>query len=269
MCYNMPLGVGYMIKNDYYNYYEILFSLRKEYLKNQEMINKLLSYIKITNDYPNEYTSNLVFRTNNKNNIDSLLLIIKKRQSNIRQMLDSIYDSFVYSDPNLKSGNYLYTFHIAGNYVYLLDDSQDGRYLNTKVEIINQNEFIELYKQLIKNAMCKGRTFLSMEKESIYLSNNGIHLLYVDNNNYNNGVKLDYDGLEDTIITNNNSFLENLMQLKIDKSIIPNHFKNIINSNMDDYTYTIEGDCNKNEGFYTIKDNGKKLILKSEKTLTN
>jgi len=67
-----------MMKKDYYNYYEILFSLRKEYLKNQEIISKLLSYIKISNSSLNEYDSNLIFKSNIRNNIDSLLLIVKK-----------------------------------------------------------------------------------------------------------------------------------------------------------------------------------------------
>ncbi len=67
-----------MMKKDYYNYYEILFSLRKEYLKNQEIISKLLSYIKISNSSLNEYDSNLIFKPNIRNNIDSLLLIVKK-----------------------------------------------------------------------------------------------------------------------------------------------------------------------------------------------
>ena len=69
---------GYMMKKDYYNYYEILFSLRKEYLKNQEIISKLLSYIKISNSSLNEYDSNLIFKSNIRNNIDSLWLIVKK-----------------------------------------------------------------------------------------------------------------------------------------------------------------------------------------------
>ena len=69
---------GYMMKKDYYNYYEILFSLRKQYLKNQEIISKLLSYIKISNSSLNEYDSNLIFKSNIRNNIDSLLLIVKK-----------------------------------------------------------------------------------------------------------------------------------------------------------------------------------------------
>ncbi len=67
-----------MKNKDYYKYYEILFSLRKEYIKNQKIINKLLSYIRIVNDPLNKYDSNLVFKTNGRDNIDSLLLIIKK-----------------------------------------------------------------------------------------------------------------------------------------------------------------------------------------------
>ena len=34
------------------------------------------------------------------------------------------------------------------------------------------------------------------------------------------------------------------------------------NKNIDDYLYTIEGDCNKSEEFYTIEDYGRKLVLK-------
>ena len=250
---------------DYYKYYEFLFSLRKEYLKNQEIINKLLSYIRITNDSLNEYDSNLVFRKNNKDSTDSLLLIVKKRQSHIKTILDSLYSSLVYSSPDLKPGDFSYSFRLSDKYVYLLDDDQDGRYLKAKIEIVNQNEFIKLYNQLVKNVVCKcGRTYLILEKEFIQLSNNGIYLLHVDKD-YKNGVKLNYDGLHDNIITNNISYLENLMELKIKKDTIPNYFENIIDNNMDDYLYTIEENCNMSEGFYTIEDYGRKLVLKPRK----
>lgn len=107
-----------MKNNDYYNYYEILFSLRKEYIKNKIIINKLLSYIKIFNDPHNEYNSNLIFKSNGRHDIDTLLLIIKKRQSSIRLILDSLYSSIVYSDPDLKSGYFSYTFRLSKEYVY-------------------------------------------------------------------------------------------------------------------------------------------------------
>ena len=55
------------------------------------------------------------------------------------------------------------------------------------------------------------------------------------------------------------------MNLKINKDIIPNYYENIIHNNMDDYSYTIEGECNKNKELYTIEDYGKKIILKPNK----
>ncbi len=180
-------------------------------------------------------------------------------------MLDSLYNSLVYNDSYLKPGYFSYTFRLSEEYIYLLDDNQDGSYLNAKVEITNQKEFIELYRQFIENVICKhGRTYLDSGKETIQLSNNGIHLFHVEGDNYKKCVKFDYDGIEDSIIINNASYLEKIMRLKINKSIIPNYFENIIDSNMDDYSYIIEGDCNKSEGFYKIEDYGKKLVLKSE-----
>lgn len=255
-----------MKNNDYYNYYEILFSLRKEYLKNQELINKLLSYIKITNDPLEEYNSSMIFKTNSKTNLDSLLLIVKKRQSSIRQILDSIYNSIVYSDPDLRPGYFSYKFYLTKNYAYLIDDTQDGRYLKAKVEITNQNEFVQLYKQIINNTICKkGRSYFILKNEIIRLSNNGVHLFHIENEDYKKSVNLDYNGLDDSIITNNTSCLDKLMKLKIDKNIIPNYYKNIIDSNMEDYLYTIEGNKSKDEGLYTIEGYEKKLILKPYK----
>lgn len=256
-----------MMNKDYYNYYEILFSLRKEYLKNQKIINELLSYIRIINDSYNDYDSNLLFKSNSKNNIDSLLLIVRKKQSNIEQMLDSLYSYIVYSDPNLKRGNFLYTFHFSCNkYVYLLDYNQDGRYLNAKVEIDNQEEFIKLYKQLIENTICKhGKTYIVTEEESILLSNNGIHLFHLVEDDYRKSIKSYYNGIEDNIIINNTSYLKELMELKINKKYIPNHFINIIDSNMNNYSYTIEENCNKNEELYIVEEYGKNLVLKPTK----
>lgn len=244
-----------MKNRDYYNYYEILFSLRKEYLKNQKIINELLSYVRITNDPYNIYDSNVVFKTNSKDNIDSLLLIVKKRQSSIRLILDSLYSSLVYNDTNYtKSGYFSYSFRLSKDHVYLLDDNQDGRYLSAKVEIDNQKEFIELYKELLENVICKhGRTNLFLEKENIQFSNNGIHLFYVEEDDYKNHVRMDYDGIGDNIIINNASYLDNIMRLEINKNSIPNYFEIIIDSNMDNYLYTIEGDSNKNEELYTIE----------------
>ncbi len=254
-----------MKNRDYYNYYEILFSLRKEYLKNQRIINKLLSYIRIINDPLNKYDSNLVFKANGRDDIDSLLLIVKKRQSCISLILDSLYSSLIYNDSYLKPGYFSYTFRLSEEYIYLLDDSQDGRHLSAKVEITNQKEFIELYRQLIENVICKrGSTYLISGKEIIRLSNNGIHLFYAEEDDYKKCVKLDYDGIGDSIITNNALYLENIMRLMISKNIIHDYFRNIIDSNMDDYSYIITGDCNKSEGFYKIEDHGKKLVLKPE-----
>lgn len=253
-----------MAEKNYYNYYEILFSLRKEYLKNQKTIKKLLSYIRITGDSFNEYNPSLIFKTNSPDSADSLLLIVRKRQTSIRLMLDSLYNSIVYSDPDLKSGCFSYAFRPFKKYIYLLDDNQDGRYLKAKVEITNQNEFIELYRELIKNAICRGRTNLVLREGILHLSNNGIHLLHVKNDDYRHCMKLDYDGLGDHIVTNTTSHLGNLMELKINKSIIPSHFENVIDNNMDNYSYTIEGERNDRSGFYTIEGYGRKLVLKPE-----
>ena len=253
-----------MKNKDYYSYYEIIFSLRKEYLKNQKIINKLLSYIRITSDSLNEYDSNLVFKNNTRDNSDHLLLIIKKRQSCIKNILESLYSSLVYGDEELKPGFFSFTFRQSEGYVYLLDDNQDGSYLNAKVEITNQKDFIETYNELIKNEICKSRTYLILKDEIIRLSNNGIHLYHVENDDYKNSVKLDYNGLEDIININNTSYLKYLMELKISKSIIPTYFENIIDNNMDNYLYRIEGDCNNNEVFYTIEEQEKKLVLKPQ-----
>ena len=251
-----------MENKDYYNYYEILFSLRKEYLKNQEIINQLLSHVKITDDPFNEYESNVVFKTNSKDSIDSLILIINKRQSCIRIMLDTLYRSLVYGDSDLKNGYFSYSFRLSEGYVYLLDASQDGRYLNAKVEIINPNEFIELYNQIMKKAICKhGKTYLSLENGIIKLSNNGIHLFHTNENDYRKSVRLDYDGIEDYLLINNPSYLESILRLKINKNDIPYHFESIIDSNMDSYSFTIQSD-DKSNGFYIVEDHDKELILK-------
>ena len=254
-----------MTKRDYYKYYEIIFSLRKEYLKNQEMINKLLSYIRITDDPFNEYDSNFVFKTNNRNNIDSLLLIIKRRQTCIRQILDSIYSSFVYSDPDLRSGYFSYDLRLDKRYVYLLDGCQDGRYLKAKVDIVNHPEFIELYKQLLDTVPFNGRNYIILPGGFIQLSNNGIHLFNVENDNYKNCMRLDYDGIEDTIITNCNPSLEHLMNYKINKNSIPKQFSIIIDRHMDEFLYSTEKTNKKHKGIYTIEDQGQQLILKPQK----
>ncbi|MBR6133444.1 MAG: hypothetical protein IKQ29_01860 [Bacilli bacterium] len=256
-----------MANKNYYNYYEIIFSLRKEYLKNQEIINKLLSYIRISNSPSDEYNSNLVFKTNNKNNIDSLLLIIKKRQTCIRQILGSLYSSLVYSDPDLRAGYFSYALRLSENYIYLLDDCQDGRYLNAKVEITNQQEFITLYRQLFKRVPFNGRNYLILPKGFIQLSNNGIHLFHVENDDYKNSMRLDYNGIEDTITTNSPPSLEQLMELKINKDNVPTTFESIIDRNMDEFLYSTEETSKKHEGIYTIEDQGQQLILKPQKQM--
>ena len=256
-----------MAKNGYYNYYEILFSLRKEYLKNQEIINRLLSYIRITSKPLDEYESNLVFKTNARTNADYLLLIVKKRQHYIKLLLDSLYSHLVSSDSDLKSGNFSYIFRLSKEYVSLLDDTQDGRYLKAKVEITNQGEFIELYRQLMENVVCKqGRIYLFSEKCSVQVSNNGIHLFHVEGD-YKKSVRLDYSGLKDCISINNGSYLESLMKLEIDRGMIPDYLGSIIESNMDNYSYTIEGNPDNGEAFYAIEDDGSKLVLKPSRPL--
>ncbi len=97
------------------------------------------------------------------------------------------------------------------------------------------------------------------------LSNNGLSLLHVEEGDYRKSVKMEYDGLEDNIIINNASYLENLMKLKINKGDVPDHFESIIDSNMNDFLYTVVGDYNKSEGLYIIEDYGRKLVLKSKK----
>ena len=89
-------------------------------------------------------------------------------------------------------------------------------------------------------------------------------MLYVEVEHYRHCMKLDYDGLGDHIVTNTTSHLGNLMELKINKSIIPSHFENVIDNNMDNYSYTIEGERNDRSGFYTIEGYDRKLVLKPE-----
>ena len=255
-----------MIKKDYYKYYEILFSLRKEYLKNQEIINKLLSYIKITDDLSNKYHSNIVFKKDNRDNTDYLLLIISKRQSHIKLLLDSIYNSIVYSDLDADKSKFTYDFHLSDNYVSLLDANQDGRYLNSKIIINNQKEFIELYKNLIEKIICKnGNNYFNFENKFIKITNNGINLLCDVNNNHKNDITLYYDGIVDNIKINNSSYIKTLMEFNIKKDIIPTYFRNLIDSNMDDYLYSIIESNNKKNKLYKIEDNEKKLVLRNSK----
>ena len=244
-----------MVNKDYYNYYEILFSLRKEYLKNQEIINKLLSYVKINN---NKYDSNIIFKPSGVDKADSLLLIISKRQSQIESILKSIHHHIVEYDHDLEKGKYLYVFRLSDNYVSLLDGNQDGRYLNSHVSITDPKEFIELYKLLNENIICKnGNTYLIFEREYLIISNNGLNLFYkTDNNKFMN---LDYNAMNNNISIDNNSYINTIMELKIDKDKIPAYYRNLIDKNMDDYLYTIE---NNNKGLYKVEDNDNKLILK-------
>ena len=249
---------------DYYNYYEFLFSLRKEYLENQKIINKLMSYIRITGKPIDEYNSNLLFKPNIDNDIDSLLLIVKKRESCIRLFLDSLYSSLVSGESNSKSSNFSFAFRLSKEYVYLLDNDQDGRYLNAKVEITDQKEFIELYKELIEKAICKGKTCLFFDDGFIQLTNNGINLFQAESD-YKKNYKLDYNGIEDLVITNNVSKIDNLMHLKVNKKMVPEKFKKLVDRNMDFYSYSVEKGNNKNKELYTIEDQGKKLILRPNK----
>lgn len=106
-----------------------------------------------------------------------------------------------------------------------------------------------------------GSIYLTLEKGVMQLSNNGINLFYVEKDDYKNCVKFDYNGLEDNIMINIPLYLKNIMKLKINKNIIPTYLENIIDNNMDNYLYTIEGKCNKSEKIYTINNHDKKLIL--------
>ncbi len=253
-----------MINNEYFKFYEILFSLRKEYLKNQEIINNLLSHIKIANNSLNDYSSNLIFKTRSREKIDSLLLIIKKRQSCIGAILNSLYNSLVDSDSSyLKSGIFSFDLRLSENYVYLLDNDQDGRYLDSKVTVDNPKEFIELYKILMDNVICKnGSVDLDLKKSFLKLNNNGIHLSHIARSNPIKNIILDYDGIVDNIMINNASYIGNIMGLKINKDIIPIYFRNIIDNNMEDYKFIIEKQDNVKKSYYEIENFGKKLILR-------
>ena len=252
-----------MENNKYYKYHEILFSLRKEYLKNQEIINKLLSYIEIADNTHNEYKASLIFRSYDKNKIDHILLIISKRQSNIRLIIKSIYDSIVSNDPIVENGKYLYVFRLSENFVSLLDANQDGRYLNSKITITNPEDFIESYKLLNESLICKkGNTNLNYEKTLLKISNNGLHLLHVTRSDHKKNISIDYDGIEDYLITNNNSYMKNIMELKFKKDTIPPYFRNLIDTNMDDYSFSIEEQKKKKKGIYKIEEHDRTLILK-------
>ena len=251
-----------MANKDYYNYYEILFSLRKEYLKNQELINKLLSYIKVTNVSLDDYGSHLVFKSSHKDNKDSLLLMVCKRQSYLKYILDCFYEFLVYGDYDLERGKFSYAFRLSENYVYLLDDNQDGRHLDSKVDIIDQNKFIELYRKLMENIICKdGSSCVHFDNSYIKLSNNGIYLAYYVDDNYKYGMKLNYDGINDYLLTNNTTFMKLLLKLKIDKNLIPEYFRNLIDSNMDDYSYSVDRKAKDDEYLHNIKGEGRKLVI--------
>ncbi len=248
---------------DCYKFYEILFSLRKEYLKNQEIIKRLLSHIKIDSHSFNEYSSNLIFKTNNIDNTDSLLLIIKKRKSCVGMALNSLYNSFVDSDSYSERGSFSYNFRFLENYVYLLDNDQDGRYLDSKVTVENPEKFIELYKLLMRNVICKdGTVDLNLRRTFIKLSNNGIHLLHATRSNPIKNIILDYDGIVDNIMINNASYIGNIMGLKINKDVIPIYFRNMIDNNMEDYKFIIEKQESVKKSFYEIENSGRKLILR-------
>ena len=249
-----------MTDKNYYKYHEILFSLRKEYLKNQEIIRKLLSQVIITDSIFDKYSTNLIFKTTAKDKTDSLLLVVSKRQAFIRLLFKSLYDSFVESDHDLEPGKFLYSFRFTDEFIYLLDYCQDGRYLDSKVTINNPKEFIELYRLLMENIICKkGRVALNFEKTFLGFCNNGIHFAI---NTYKKNISLDYNGIEDNIIASNPTYIKDLMELKVNKEEIPDYFRSLIDRNKDEYLYTIEREENKPQGVYRIENIGQRLVLK-------
>jgi len=246
------------MSRNYYKYYEILFSLRKEYLKNKVLLDKLLSFISINSD---KYTYGLKFK-HRDNPFDSLLLILYKKDSFLRERINFISNMILNNSKNDGDYDASFLFYFLDDDV-ILRNNGDNSNLDPLINISNRKEFVDIYKDLIDSDIFRYGKFEKVisENEYISLNRNGILLYYYLLNSINDA-KLSYDGINDRLLFDINGKvginLEELLDTKIDRDIFPGSYIDLIDSNMDITNIRILEDS-------IVDNNGNKLVLNINK----
>ena len=246
-----------------YSFSQLLFSLRKEYLNNIQLLNRLLSYIKFRRGNKANYNYDIRFKEEANGDIKSLILLVYKRQSFIRHFMESLGNLYFYTLDNYMGKNVgCLTFLNLDDSIIIKDENENSKvgFLPYHLYIENEEEFIKLYNNIINSEFVSNKGFnITVNNSKVLMSPNGIQL-YHNNIDYRNTIVLDYDGIGDNLSISDSSYLDLLMNRGIPKDMIPPIYRDMIDEHLEDFDYHVLGNMQKKQSF-DIDSSGKDITL--------
>lgn len=263
------------MSKDTYTFSEVLFGLREEYLKNQELLDELENYISITGDKFDSYGFSLGESLRGYNIIR---LDIVKKQSEIKEIIDHIsfevFNRATYCEPfqMVKNGE-------NGQYFGPDDYTCFTPETHYNVEITDPKAFKELTDEINNTRL--------MKQKGSHIDINSFQTLDIDLHrltlwtsgeviNSNAFGVIAYDPIKDVIDACPNMkkgyhFTLDMLDTRVPAYMIPEGYREIIDDNLKKYNFNVAqniqlaSDVNRREELAIDEDDDKIVLTKIRK----
>lgn len=247
------------MENNYYKYYELLFSLRKEYLKNKKLLDILKSCIFIDSNIA--YESKMEFKFGDEQLLPCIVLSINKKQKDIQSRMDYIKDKLLLKDNSVATS---YKLGKNDNEFVLTDLGTNS----FEIEIDNQKLFDSVHEKIVNSELYNLlQTTIRLNEFQIFnLDSDCFSLWSLFDFDTNNLMSINYKINDDLVNVNmpkvySNYFIKKLLETKIHKYEIPESYIKIIEQNKVDYPLEISGNIT-NRNFDLEFDKPYTFVLK-------
>ncbi len=252
------------IKKDYYRVADIIMAFRSYYLEAQELLVKMQELTNINSKY-----ARLFIKLKSRENKPRIRLIASRtNQSSMKIMLHMLQNKDDYSFSPIRNDNALFDLDEKGQFT-LFNPFDMEYFYNPEVTIDEEDKdlFQKLYEELKKTTLfALPELYRKINPyQSILLSGNEISLDNVSENH--EGISIIYTIEDDRIHVISNigystRFIEELMETKIPRYLLPNEYLNILdNEKKEVNSCTIIDPIARKHEELTIEEQDKKLIL--------
>lgn len=253
----------------YYNISEIIFGLRDEYIKNQQLLEELKRYVEVSDG---KVDKELYCREAFDTCSNEIYARISKRQNELQKMLHHIGVELTVLPANDLAPHYR-LIKKDGKYKFVLNEPNDKQY---DVRITKQGEFKDIADELYNSPLMKTeKAFFKTLTEFADLSV-GPNIIIVWNNLalFDKSAPIMYIPSKDLFYVDpgkvyNECHIKSLLEEGIMKENVPEGFRSTIDKNLENYpdlyyssNLKIDCDINRRMELSINKEYGKVLLKK-------
>ncbi len=249
-----------------YTFSEIVFGLRKEYQKNQKLLEELKKYIIVEGKDNNDY----VLKTNIFRNVKLISLEINNKQSKLMKIIE--YLSFEYLgiiNENFYEPRYI-TKKDDNKYTFIKDNTVISN-KNYNIEITDNNAFNDIANNILQSKIINNSYIELNPFQSIDINSNEISIYgRFDAINSKAFPTIQYNPTNDTIISllyQNMplTIIEKFFNTKIPKYLIEDEYRKIIDNNLENKNIQEINTTDKNSELNIYETNKGIVLTKKRK----